>query len=118
LSPHGFKVADVTVKVREILGIDPEAYTARQAAYDIRKLRGKNLVYKIEHSRRYGVSPAGLRIMTALLVLREKVIKPLLAGAGTSKGDRKPKNQHPIDAQYEALQHQMLRLFQLIGITA
>ena len=115
-SPNGFKVADVADKVREILNIGPEAYTARQAAYDIRKLRGKNLVYKIEHSRRYRVSPAGLRAMTALLVLREKVIKPLLAGAGEPRGDQKPKNQHPIDAQYEALQHQMLNLFELIGI--
>ena len=115
-SPNGFKVADVAVKVREILGIAPEAHTARQAAYDIRKLRGKNLVYKIEHARRYRISPAGLRTMAALLVLREKVIKPLLAGAGKPRDDRKPKSQHPIDAQYEALQHQMLNLFELIGI--
>ena len=115
-SPNGFKVADVAGKVREILGIAPEAYTARQAAYDIKKLRGKQLLYKIEHSRRYRVSPAGLRTMAALLVLREKVIKPLLAGAGKSRGDREPQNPHPIDAQYEALQHQMRNLFELIGI--
>ena len=73
---------------------------------------------KIEHSRRYRVSPIGLQTMTALLVLREKVIKPLLAGASTSKDDQKPINQHPIDAQYVALQHQMRNLFELIGIAA
>jgi len=114
-TPNGFKVADVAVKVREILGGDPNAYTPRQAAYDLKKLRGKDLVYKVDRSRRYQVSAESLRTMTALLVLREKVIKPLLAGVGHQHGER-PENLHPVDAQYEALQHQMVSLFQLIGI--
>lgn len=115
-APDGFKVSDVAEKVREILAVDADAYTARQAAYDLKKLRGQNLVYKVGRSRRYRATSEGLPALVALLVLREKVIKPLLAGCGKPRRGPKPKNQHPIDAQYEALQQQMLNLFELIGI--
>jgi hypothetical protein len=54
--------------------------------------------------------------MTALLVLREKVIKPLLAGTGKPKRGRKPKNRCPIDAHYETIRLQMCNLFELIGV--
>jgi hypothetical protein len=62
-------------------------YTPRQAAYDLKKLRGKDWVRKIDTSPRYETVPEGLQTMTALLVLREKVIKPVLAGAGKPKTD-------------------------------
>jgi len=114
--PNGFKVADLASRVREIMGSGPEGYSSRQAAYDLKKLRGKNWVRKINRSRRYEATPEGLRTMTALLVLREKVIKPLLAGAGKPKRGRKPKNRHPIDAHYETIRLQMYALFQLLGI--
>jgi hypothetical protein len=39
------------------------------------------MVQKIEKSRRYEAPVAGLRSLTALLVLREKIIKPLLAAS-------------------------------------
>jgi hypothetical protein len=58
----------------------PESdYGVRRAAYDIKKLRGKGMVQKIGKSRRYEPLPEGLRTMTALILLREKVIRPLLA---------------------------------------
>jgi len=115
-TPNGFQVADVAAQVREILGVGPEGYTSRQAAYDLKKLRGKHLVHKIDRSRRYEATAAGLRSLTALLVLREKVIKPLLAGAGKPRRGRKPKNQRPIDAHYEAMRVQMCHLFELVGL--
>ena len=115
-APNGFKVADLATRVREVLGVGPEAYTSRQAAYDLKKLRGQHLVHKIDRSRRYRSTSAGLRTMTTLLVLREKVIKPLLAGAGRPKRGRKPQQQCPLDACYEAMRLQMCDLFQLVGI--
>ena len=55
------------------------AYGPRRAAYDLQKLRGKGMVRKIATSRRYEPERDGLRAMTALVILREKVIRPLLA---------------------------------------
>ncbi|HZE16243.1 MAG TPA: hypothetical protein VE197_11340, partial [Mycobacterium sp.] len=38
-------------------GFDHIGYSVRQAAYDLRKLRGKQLIDKPSRSRRYVVSP-------------------------------------------------------------
>jgi hypothetical protein len=47
-APGGFTVADVTAKVHTMTGHTD--YTIRQAVYDLRKLRGKNLVDKpVDH---------------------------------------------------------------------
>lgn len=115
-APLGFRASNIAAKVREIMGYSEDTYTSRKAAYDLKKLRGKNVIRRVEKSRRYEIVPQELRAVTALLVLREKVIKPVLAGAGKPGGGRKPKNQSPIDAHYEAIQFQMRNLFQLIGV--
>jgi len=46
-----------------------------------KKLRGKGMVLTIGASRSYEPELAGLRAMTALLVLREKVFRPLLGAS-------------------------------------
>lgn len=113
VTPHGFQSADLAAKVQENTA---SHYTPRQAAYDLKKLRGKNLVHKIENSRRYEPIPDGLQKMTALCVLREKVIKPVLAGAGKPKHGPKPKHQSQIDIHYANMQTEMRNLFQTIGL--
>jgi len=117
-APNGFRASDIAAKVREITGYSETHYPSRKAAYDLKKLRGKNIIRKVGKSRRYEIVPEGLRAVTAWLVLREKVIKPLLAATGKPENRRKPKNQSPIDAHYEAIQSQMGHLFQLIGVAA
>jgi hypothetical protein len=112
-APHGFQCADLAAKVQEHTA---SPYTPRQAAYDLKKLRGKNLVRKIENSRRYEPVPEGLREMTALFVLREKVIKPVLAGAGKTKRGSKPKYQSQVDLHYANIQTEMHNLFQTLGL--
>ena len=62
----GFTASDLAEKVRPMCGKSYSAYGARRAAYDIKKLRGKSMVAKIEASRRYEPLPKGLRAMPAL----------------------------------------------------
>lgn len=45
-APEGFAVADLAAQVRKSTGQDESNYSVRQAAYDLRKLRGKELVVK------------------------------------------------------------------------
>ncbi len=113
VAPQGFQCADLAAKVQEHIA---SPYTSRQAAYDLKKLRGKNLVRKIDNSRRYEPVPEGLREMTALLVLREKVIKPVLAGAGKVRRGPKLKHQSQVDIHYANIQTEMQGLFQTIGL--
>ena len=73
LAPRGFTLGDLAGKVREIGGQALADYGLRPAAYDLRKLRGKELVAKPGRTRRYVVPEPGLRTLTALVVLREQV---------------------------------------------
>jgi hypothetical protein len=45
-APNGFTVAEFTAKMHALTGVDHCSHTVRQAAYDLRKLRGKHLVDK------------------------------------------------------------------------
>jgi hypothetical protein len=114
--PGGFTASQLADQVRHLMGWPENQYRPRQAAYDLKKLRGKQWVEKIGNSRRYQPLPTGLKIMAALLTLREKVVKPVLAGAGKPETQRKPQNQTELDIQYRKVQTEMHQLLQLLGI--
>jgi len=116
-SPTGFTVGDLAAQVRMNLQ-NATTYDSRRAAYDLKKLRGKDLITRIGKSRRYTVPPQALRAIAALVLLREKVIRPILAGTAQPKMGRKPKNWSPIDTHYEAVRQNMLTLFEDLGIAA
>ena len=104
------------VRVTAMTGHD--GYTIRQAAYDLRKLRGKNLILKPGRSRRYQIPPSAARTITALLTLRDHVIGPILAGVRSPRMGRKPAHWTRIDRRYESLRTGMQELFNDLGITA
>ena len=54
-APNGFTVGEFAAKVHAMTGTSDLDYTVRQAAYDLRKLRGKQLVDKPGRTRRYHV---------------------------------------------------------------
>ena len=115
-APGGFTVADLTSKVNALQ--DDISYTARQAAYDLRKLRGKNLVERQGKSHRYHSSTQATRTISALLTLREHVIAPIIAGVRSPKRGRKPAAWTPVDRDYETLRIDMENLFTHLGITS
>lgn len=116
--PHGFTAAELAAAVRARDPIGHEDYTPRKASYDLKKFRSKNLIDKIKNTRKYEPVPEGLRAMVALLVLRNKIIKPILAGAVKSKRGPKPKNQPPATKHYQTIQLEMKKLFNTMGIAA
>jgi hypothetical protein len=92
-------------------------YTARQAAYDLRKLRGKGLAAKPGRTRRYHIPPEAARTIAALLALRDQVIAPILAGVRSPRLGCKPAHWTRIDRDYETLRTAMQTLFHDLGIT-
>lgn len=115
-TPEGFTASALAVKAAAVL--PQPIYTPRHAAYDLRKLRGKGLVERIGSTRRYQLAIPAIRTLVALLVLREKVIKPVLAGAGKPKPGRPPKRVHPLDVHYENLQRELRHTFATLGLAA
>lgn len=116
-SPAGFTVGDFVTQVRMKLK-NATIYDVRRGAYDLKKLRGKGLLTRVGKSRRYKVPPQALRIIAALVLLREKVIRPILAGTVQNRVGRKPKNWSPLDTHYQAIRKDMLTLFEDLGIAA
>ena len=102
-SPAGLTASELARYVRSLSGQPEFEYGSRRAAYDIKKLRAKGMVRKIGKSRRYEPVPEGLRALTALLVLREQIIRPLLAASRQPEPPSKPVNPTPIDNHYENL---------------
>ena len=67
-------------------------YGPRRAAYDIKKLRAKGMVRKIEKSRRYEPVPDRLRSADPPLVLRREDSPAISAASGQPELTAKPAN--------------------------
>src|SRR4029077_3041844 len=116
--PKASPPADVAAGVGDFGNHCRAPYRPRHAAYDLKKLRAKHIVCHIGDTRRYEPLANGLRAMTALVVLRNKAIKPLLAAAQPLHPTRGAQNPKPIDAHYHALQLAMQCVFHELGIAA
>jgi hypothetical protein len=114
-APHGFTAAEFAARVCQMTRSD--GYTTRQAAYDLRKLRGKQLIGKPGRTRRYHVPPDAARIIAALLALRDHVIAPIMAGVRSPRRGRRPAHWTPVDRDYETLRIGMHALFDDLGIS-
>lgn len=114
--PGGFTSGELASKVRERLRVSEQDYRPRHAAYDLKKLRGKNLVTKIVRSRRYKAPAEGLRTMVALGLLRDKVLKPVLRARNPTAP--RPRSNNPLDHHYYNLRQEMRRLFKTLNIAA
>jgi hypothetical protein len=110
----GFTVAELTAKVHAMTG--NTGYTSRQAAYDLRKIRGKELITKPGRTRRYHLTPQAAGTIAALLALREHVIEPILAGVRSPRMGRKPVTWTRVDRDYEKIRINMQTLFHDLGI--
>ena len=118
ITPRGFTVSDVARQVQRLGGSAASTYTPRQAAYDLKKLRGKDFVRRIDGTRRYEALPTGLKTLATATVLRTHVITPLLAAADDTIPARGPQNPSPLDRHYEALRTGMRGIFHELGIAA
>jgi len=120
LSPlsDGFTASELANQVRVLGKQRASEYSARHAAYDLKKLRGKNIVRRIRKTHRYESLPKGLRAMAALVVLRNKAIKPLLAAAQERRPSRGAQNPRALDAHYDTIRNAMQGVFQELGLAA
>jgi hypothetical protein len=117
-SADGFTASALAARVRALGNQSPSDYSPRHAAYDLKKRRGKQIVHRIGSTCRYAPIPSGLRAITALLVLRDKAIKPLLAAAQDISPTRGGQNPRPIDRHYRDLRTAMKGVFHELGIAA
>jgi hypothetical protein len=117
-SPGGFTASELANQVQALGKQRASEYSARRAAYDLKKLRGKKIVRRIGKTHRYESLPKGLPAMAALVVLRNKAIKPLLAAAQELRPSRGSQNPRALDAHYETIRSAMPGVFEELGLAA
>jgi hypothetical protein len=117
-SPLGFGVSQFRAKVLAMTGHSDADYSPRHAAYDLKKLRGKQLIAKMGRSRRYELCPASMRSIAALEILREHVIRPVLAGVRAPQRETQATLSPALDRHYQRLCLDIQPIFQELGIAA
>jgi hypothetical protein len=72
----GFDNRQLTQLVATLLD---EPYTSRQATYDLRRLRRKQLIERLPHTNRYQLTPLGRRVAVLFTKAHGRVLAPGLA---------------------------------------
>jgi hypothetical protein len=79
LSTHALPGFDNRQLVRLIRRFWNEAYSSRQATYDLRRLRRKAMITRLPHSHRYQLTPFGRRVAVLFTKAHGRVLAPGLA---------------------------------------
>lgn len=116
--PGGFTSSELAEQVVQSNHEIQSAFSPRQAAYDLKKLRGKQMVERIGKTRHYQATPAGLKAIAALVVLREKIIRPMLVSAQEIRPSRGSQNPTALDRHYETVRAGMAGIFRELGVAA
>jgi len=114
-SPGGFTASQLASQVVAQKTGEPYTYSSRQAAYDLKKFRGKGMVFRIGRSHRYETSPDGLRALSALVLLRDKILAPLLASATQPRFTSGLTHPSDLDIRHEALRREMWATLSELG---
>jgi hypothetical protein len=76
----GFTNRSLRTQVSALLGIP---YSQHQASYDLRRLRLKGLIVRLEHSNTYVLTPDGQRTAIFYTKVHNRLLRPLLAANRT-----------------------------------
>lgn len=72
----GFTNRSLCARVSSLLG---GPYTSAQMTYDLRRLRLKGLIRRLEHTNTYALTPDGIRVALFYTKLHDRLLVPLLA---------------------------------------
>jgi hypothetical protein len=79
LQPEGFRHAQLRAHLASLLGLDPDALTAGQMTYQLRRLRLHGLIERIPRTHRYRLTDFGRRTALFLPRLYARTIRPALS---------------------------------------
>ena len=116
-----FSTKDLQPAAAAALDATTDQYRIASVRYDLSKLRAKQLVEKVAHSRRYRLLPQGYRICVLFLKLFERVYAPLTAGllqpvaADAALAEEK---RHQLDRLYQRIVTDLDNLLRAVGLRA
>ncbi|QQZ19684.1 hypothetical protein [Rhodococcus sp. 21391] len=81
LHPNGFTNKDLRTLTGELRGLDPDTVSTGQMTYDLRRLKTRNLITRIEHTHRYQVTDLELDTAKFLTCVHDRVLRTGLANS-------------------------------------
>lgn len=116
-----FTTVELYPHTLDALGCSPADYSLSSLRYDLSKLRAKNLVEKIPHSRRYRLLPKGYSICLVFLKLFDRIYAPLTSGllapfAADSRLRQERRSQ--LDRLYLRVTDDLNKLIEAVGLKA
>jgi hypothetical protein len=116
-----FTTAELYPKTLAALGLSTATYSLAALRYDLSKLRAKELVTKLPHSRRYQLQPRGYTISVVFLKLFERIYAPLTAGLlQPFRGDTTlpDTRRSQLDRLYQRVVNDLNKLLDAVGLKA
>jgi hypothetical protein len=91
-------------------------YRLGQLRYDLGKLRAHGLVERLGTSRRYRLTPRGLKLGVLLVKLRTRLLGPLLTLAADSQPRRPTRNPSAVEAAFRQVDAALDHLCHALGL--
>jgi hypothetical protein len=116
-----FTTRELHPHAAQAFGCSIDQFKLSSVRYELWKLRAKELVEKIPHSRRYRLRPEGYRLCVVYLKLLEKLYAPLTAGLlAPFPGDTQlpPEKATQLDRLYLAVAQALDNLIESVGLKA
>lgn len=115
IKPGGYKIGDVVSQMKSGF---KKSYSSRNAAYDLRKLRGKGLVEKIDRTTKYRTTKKGMETIIAILTLTQKTIPAVLSSINKEALSDNPEQLSNIDKNLITIWNGIKAIRQEYGIAA
>jgi hypothetical protein len=87
-----------------------------QLAYDLRKLRGKGVVRKVDGRHRYTLTDLGCRVAGYWTKLHQRLLTPVLDSLDTAIGPAVAASAHPLDRALTGLNVSFDQLAAIAGL--
>ena len=113
LTFRAFSNADLRAVLVERLGAPAQQVTPGHIGYQLRKLRGKELVRKVKGRNLYTLTDLGHRVALYFTKLHQRLLTPALNTFDTALAGRPGRSTHPIDRALQGLNTKLDALAQL-----
>lgn len=115
IQPGGYKTSDVVSQMKQRF---TKSYSSRNAAYDLRKLRGKGLIEKTDKTIKYRTTKKGMETIIALLAITQKTIPAVLSSINKEILSESPEKVNNIDRSIITIRKEIKAICQEYGIAA
>ena len=121
LQPAGlvadWTIADLHARLLQRYHLTAEDYRRSQLRYDLTKIRAKGMVERVGSTRKYRVTPIGLRLGLLLVKVRFRLLGPLFSVATAPRSHRRPPSS-PVEAATRKVDAGLDELFTALALKA